>query len=562
MILRLGYLWWRMREVRRFLAAADRCQEVQREVLFQRVRRNAESHFGRDHGFAEIHSLADFRRRVPLTTYEYYLPYIDRVKRGHPEAMFGPGTELLMFALTSGTTADPKFIPVTREFYREYRDGWNLWGLGTFADHMDLLYKKTLGLASNWRQFYTEGGTPCGNISGLVTETASRLSRFAFLVPWTLIGISDPVARQYTALRLALASRRVGMLMTANASTLIILAGLADTRRESLIRDLYDGTLAPDIEVPDGIRKALRRRLRRPARHRARELEAIVRRTGHLYPRDFWPRMSLLAVWLGSSAGAYVPRLKEYYGDLPLRDHGLSASEGRMTIPMEDNTNAGLLEFTHHFFEFIPEEEHGRPQPTTLEAHELEIGKSYFIILTTSSGLYRYDIHDLVRCVGYRGTAPQLEFLNKGLAFSNITGEKLSEFQVVSAAKEAFDELGLPVDTYTLAPRFDDLPCYVLLIEPDPSGRDRSGLAQCLDRRLRRWNCEYANRRETGRLAPLAIGEIPPGTWTAFHEDRIRRTRGNLEQYKHPCLAGDLRFIEELRTFYGSQRVQKAIGSG
>ena len=66
----------------------------------------------------------------------------------------------------------------------------------------------------------------------------------------------------------------------------------------------------------------------------------------------------MLAIWLGGSVGAYLPRLKEYYGEPALRDHGLSASEGRMTIPMEDGTSAGILEFIHHFFEFIPEEEH------------------------------------------------------------------------------------------------------------------------------------------------------------------------------------------------------------
>ena len=33
--------------------------------------------------------------------------------------------------------------------------------------------------------------------------------------------------------------------------------------------------------------------------------------------------------------------------------------------------------------------------------------------MTTSSGLYRYDIGDLVRCKSYIGQAPVLEFLRK-----------------------------------------------------------------------------------------------------------------------------------------------------
>jgi hypothetical protein len=563
MILRLAYLWCRLPEVRRFLRAARRCRQVQHDVLLKKLRRNADSDFGREHGFAEIRSVADFRRNVPLTTYDYYKPYIDRLKRGELHAMFGPGTKLLMFALTSGTTAEAKFIPITQDYFREYHAGWNLWGLRNYGDHLDLLTKKTLGLGSNWRQFCTEGGTPCGNITGLVTQTAPWFARPIFIIPWTLCLIEDPLAKQYAALRLAIASRRVGMLMTANPSTLIGLARLADERRESLVRDIFDGALSKDVDLPGEVRQALHRRVARPRRRRARELERIIENSGHLYPRDFWPGLSVLAIWLGGSVGAYLPRLKEYYGEPALRDHGLSASEGRMTIPIEDGTSAGILEFVHHFFEFIPEGEREGARPTVLEAHELEVGRNYFIVLTTSGGLYRYDIHDLVRCVGFHGTAPVLEFLNKGSSFSSITGEKLSEYQAASAVRAAFSELGLPIETFTLAPAFGDPPGYVLLIERGHCGSDPDILARCVDRQLARWNCEYANRRETGRLAAAAIREIPPGAWNAFRQKRISRIGGSLEQYKHPCLVNDLGFIERLLSpRFEGQRSPADLGTG
>lgn len=546
MLVHYPYVAFRLQEVRRFIAKAQWSREVQHDVLFTKLRRHAESSFGREHQFAKIRSLAGFRRHVPLTTYEYYRPYIERVKNGELTAMFAHDTKLLMFALTSGTTAEAKYIPVTQEFFKEYREGWNLWGLRTYGDHLDLIVKKTLGLGSNWNQFRTPGGTPCGNISGLVTQTAPWLGRPVFIIPWTLIQIRDPIAKQYAALRLALASRRVGMLMTANPSTLIGLARLADAERESLIRDIHDGTLSTRYELDDQVRQALAHRFRFPQEGRAHELEAIVQQTGHLYPRDYWPRLSVLAVWLGGSVGAYLPRLKEYYGEPAVRDHGLSASEGRMTLPLDDGTSAGLLEFNHHFFEFIPEDEHDRAKPIVLEAHELEEGKNYFIVLTTSAGLYRYDIHDLVRCVGYRGTAPMLEFLNKGASFSSITGEKLSEFQVASAAKDAFAELNLPLETFTVAPVFGDPPRYVFLIEQGHCGGDLQRTARALDKHLARWNCEYANRLETDRLGALTIYEIPRGAWAAYRMRRIGRVGGSLEQYKHPCLTSDLGFVEKL----------------
>jgi hypothetical protein len=545
---RLGYVWWRVRRLRRLLASAENGRHVQREVLLRKLRRHADSDFGRQHGFAQIKSVADFRRQVPLTTYEYYQPYIQRLKRGEVTALFAPGTKLLMFALTSGTTATPKFIPITEECFQQYREGWNLWAVRTYLDHRDMLRKKTLGLASNWDQFCTEGGTPCGSISGLATQTTPLIGRPIFVSPWMLIKIKDPVVKQYASLRLAAASRRVGMLMTANASTLVGLARLADARRESLIRDIHDGTFSEPDALPAEVRRSLGRCFRRADPVRARELENIVAETGHLYPRDFWPELSVLAVWLGGSAGAYLPQLKEYYGQTALRDHGLSASEGRMTIPLSDGTSAGLLEFQHHFFEFIPEDEYDNAHPAVLEAHELEVGKNYFIVLTTSGGLYRYDIHDLVRCVGHEGSVPLLEFLNKGSFFSSINGEKLSEFQAASAVREAFGELGLSIDTFTVAPTFGDPPRYVLLIERGHCGHNPAALARAIDRRLGSWNCEYLNRLETGRLAPLRIQEIAAGTWNAFRQRHISKVGGSLEQYKHPCLANDLDFIDRLLT--------------
>src|SRR5690606_8640302 len=96
------------------------------------------------------------------------------------------------------------------------------------------------------------------------------------------------------------------------------------------------------------------------------------------------------------------------------RDHGLHASEGRMTIPLQDGTPDGLLDIESHFFEFIPESEAASSQPTVLQAHELVPGESYFILLTTASGLYRYDIRDVVQCTGYLHTTPLLRFLHKG----------------------------------------------------------------------------------------------------------------------------------------------------
>jgi hypothetical protein len=544
-LVRLAYVEWRHRRVRQFLAGAQRSSQVQQDVLLAKLRKNADSDFGRAHGFASIRTLAEFRRQMPLADYEYHRPYIERVKQGEIAALFGSDTRLLMFSMTSGSTGNPKFIPITEDFLREYRKSWNTWGVNTYRDHKDLLTKKSLQLSSDWQQFHTPGGVPCGGMSGLAAETAPLVSRPIFLLPRALMKVHDHAAKQYAALRLAIAARNLGIIITANPATLIELARLADAERDNLIRDIADGTLTAPGEVPHDVRTALRRRFAKRDRARARELERIVEATGSLHPRDYWPELSVLAVWTGGSVGAYLPRVRDYYGDAVFRDHGLSASEGRMTTPLADGTSSGVLDYLTHFYEFIPEAEHGKENPIVLSSHELEQDQNYFIVLTTWSGLYRYQIQDVVRCTGHVGETPLLEFLNKGAYYSSVAGEKLSEYQVVSAVKQAFADLSLPLEDFTLAPIWDEPPGYVLLLEPGPHSGRETELAARVEAELIRLNCEYENRLETHRLKPLVILEAPRGVWARFREERRRRS-GNAEQFKHPYLTSDLEFVDKL----------------
>jgi hypothetical protein len=528
---------------------------VQRAVLRGKLLAAAESDFGRRHGFRSVRSVVDFRRQVPITDFEYYRPYVERVKQGETTAMFGPRQRVRMFALTSGTTARPKSIPVTDTFLREYTRGWRIWGLQAHRDHLPLLGQSYVHLASDWQETRTAAGIWCGNISGLAAETRPAIIRSAFLIPPIVSKIPDWDARQYVALRLSLAVGNVGMVITANPMTLIGLARLADQRSESLLRDLYDGTLAGDVEIPTPIRQRLARRLGQRHRTRCRQLEQIVTRMGRLAPREFWPQLSLIAVWTGGSAATFLPQVEQYYGPCPLRDHGLSASEGRMTIPLHDGTSAGVLDFLSSYFEFIPAEEHGSNHPTVLEAHQLQSGQSYYILLTTSSGLYRYDIQDVVRCVGFQGTAPVLEFLHKGAHCSNVTGEKLTEFQVATAVRLGFRELGWPAEHVMLAPVLGTQPGYELLIETRPD-RCSVRLARCIDDHLSRMNCEYANRLATGRLRPLVARELPRGTWTSHRERKLAQHGGSPEQYKHTFLSS----LPDLDLPGGSKPIPRTVG--
>lgn len=227
MFQRYCYLRLRRLRVQRFLSQSRRMQSIQHYVLRKKIRRNQNS----DYGLTEFRAVDDLRKRMPVTTCETYRDYVERVKQGDLRAMFGRQTPLLMFTLTSGTMNQSKFIPVTHDFFREYRKGWNLWGIRTFQQHLDLLRQHVVHLSSDWQQFPTVSGTPCGNISGLVAETAPRISHSIFILPRSLIKIPSTFGKHYAALRNSMVSERVGMIMTANLSTLVDSARFADQQR-------------------------------------------------------------------------------------------------------------------------------------------------------------------------------------------------------------------------------------------------------------------------------------------------------------------------------------------
>jgi len=520
------------RMLRGFVKATEHATRVQERVLLAKLRRNADSDYGRRHHFAEIRSYADFIRNVPIQTYEDIRPYIDRVKAGDVQALFGPREKILMFSLTSGTTANPKHIPVTYPFYKEYQRGWNIWGLKALLDHREAILRSILQVTSPMDDERTDGGYPAGAITGLLAAMQMRIIRRFYPAPLCVAYIRNHEARYYTLTRLSVPCD-TSWIVTASPATVLRLARTAGGEREALIRDIHDGGLRRDIDVPEEIRDELAPRFR-PNPARARELERLVEQHGRLLPKHYW-NLDFLANWMGGTMGLYLQDYPAYFGDVPVRDIGLLSSEGRMCIPLEDGTPAGVLEVTSQFFEFIPADEYESDAPTVLRSFELEEGEEYFLIVTTSSGLYRYDMGDRVRMVGWYNQAPIIEFLCKGSHISSITGEKLTERQVVGAVDQVNATGRWRINNFVMAPRWSNPPYYVFHVE-QTTGRDAASLARAVDNELRRSNIEYDNKRQTDRLAPLSVNLVPDGYLAMLDQEKRRAGSGRSEQYKHVFL--------------------------
>jgi len=555
------------RAFRRFMRDAQHVTAVQHRVLFQKIRANADSAYGRDFGFGRIRSYDDFARQVPVTVYDDLAPYVERVKRGEVSAMFGPGQRVLMFAMTSGSTAEPKYIPVTEAFLKTYRRGWNAFGVRAISDHPGCFLRHIVQVTSPMNETHAPSGVPCGAITGIMAATQKRLVRKYYVAPLCVAYIGDASARYYTIMRLAL-SRDVAFMITANPATQLKLARTVDAESERIIRDVRDGTLCETLAVAPEIRAELAPRLM-PDPKTARRLDAIRERSGRLLPKDYW-NLGFLGNWTGGTMGLYLQQFGEYFGDTPVRDIGLLASEGRMSIPIVDGSPAGILDVGGNFYEFIPIEQADSANPTALRAHEVEVGREYEILLTTDAGFYRYRIGDVVRVVDFFGPTPMIEFLHKGAHACSLTGEKLTERQTVLAFERTRRALGLELSNFVLAPYWDDPPYYVLHVEgplpgpaqlndhtrtgeASPSPKRERGdskpvacapgsvgqrivagrrLAERMDMELRGVNIEYDSKRGSERLGSVRVNELPPEYLFRRHAELSARRRASNEQYK------------------------------
>ena len=570
-------------------AAGRDVRGTQLDLLGGLIRRARRSDFGRDHGLGSIRTrdrrtlVRGLHARVPVLDYDDHRPYIEAALAGRARALFRPGERIAMFALTSGTTAARKLLPVPRRAVAAHRRGWFIWGLSTYVLDPPALLRGKLALSGDPAEEHSAGGTPCGSISGLMAQLQSPEIKRTYVAPRQAghlrgAGSEGGPAENVTAAKYYLQWRfgvhsDVGSFVTPSPASLLNFARwgadhanlLADhTARGGLPDDAFapGGPLA-GIDLPRAVGEAAGRHLP-PDPGRAAELRALVRSAGTLRPADVWPNLNILGCWTGGTLGHYLPLLPEWYssergGGVRVRDIGLIASEGRTTIPMRDGTPAGLLDVRAAFFEFVPEARIDDETPPVLLADELTPGETYYVLMTTPGGLWRYDIRDVVRCEGYappEGSArelkraagpgtPLLSFLSKGRNFSNVAGEKLTEYQAAAAVGGALAARGHRLSAYALAPAFHNgWPRYELFVSdaeaPPPA------IAGEVDRRLRAANVEYDAKRASGRLGAVVLRPAPAGAWARWDAARLARTGGVAEQYKRPVLIGDLNFAAEI----------------
>ena len=505
--------WVNGRLVRRFLRDLDDPEAATRRRFVQVAKGMRGTAFMDDHGQSPLSSLEDLRARVPIRPHAELKPWLDRVALGEPRVLTRQRPTMLLE--TSGTTGDPKHLPVTKAWAQRTQEAQRLWTLGLIRDHESVASGKALTMVSPAVHGVSEGGLPIGSNTGRIRAAQPGWLKNRYVVPDVVAEIADPVIRQYAALVFACAAD-VRTITTANPSLLLLLFRRLEEWGDAILDDIKRGDLSngPAADLDATLR----------ARVAASLAPAVP--PERLEPAELW-QLASINCWTNGPAEYFAQRLRTLMPDVPVRELGVTASEGTFAFPLRNDWPGSVLWTGGSVMEFASED--GRIK----WAWELEEGERARLIVTTSAGLVRYDMADELEVVGWCGRTPMVRFVGKSGRYLNRVGERVTEGQV-SAAMRA---VGVEAAGFTVFAKRGDIPSYVIAIEGKCSD---PGIASAFDAALAERNVEYAGKRRSGRLGEPTVQALEPGHYARFRAHRVGE--GAPEgQLKDPILAIDER---------------------
>ena len=514
------------------LNATGHPRKVQDALLRRILVSNANTHFGARHHFRRIRGFREYRKAVPVKTYEDLRRHIDVQDRtGEP---YLTADRPVYYHRTSGTLGAAKDIPVTRAGLRRVKENQQLFACSV-ARGTRAFEGQVLGITGQAVEGLMPSGLPYGSASGLLYKRMSKLVRRKYVLPADVADIPDYDLRYFATAAFALAEPNVTGLGTANPSTLVRILDLMRSKAEALIGAVHEGRL------PDGAELSGESGLtRNPGR--ARELERLLAARGVLDYACVWPSLKGIMTWTGGSCSVPLRRLADSIpSGTSIIELGYIASEFQGTVNINAAENVCVPTLLDNFFEFVEREAREAGGEDFLLLDELEEGAEYYVFVTTQDGLYRYDMNDIVRVTRMINATPCLEFVQKGKGVTSITGEKLYEKQVLDAVMAATDRRGIsPAFFVMLADQ--EAAMYTLYLEAsEHEPHQASDLAHAVDRALRDANIEYDGKRGSKRLAPVEIRRLRAGSGSEYRADRVAAGQRDAQfkylhlQYAHEC---------------------------
>ena len=470
---------------------------VQREVLSRLVASAADTEWGHIHHFDAVKDYESFAASSPVNTYEELKEYIDRMRRGERDVLWRGSVN--WYAKSSGTTNDKsKFIPVSK-------DGLNDTHYAGATDavvyylrnnpNSSIFDGRTLILGGSHAPNYNTPNSLVGDLSAILIENINPIANLV------------RVPKKQTAL-------------------------LSDfqVKRDRIAHEAIDKNVTNLSGVPSWMLSVVNR---------------VLEISGKTYLDEVWPNLEVFF----HGGVAFTPYREQYKRIIrnPQMHYQetYNASEGFFGL-QNDPTDSSMMLMTDYgvFYEFIPLEEVGKENPQVVPLWGVEKNRNYAIVISTSCGLWRYQIGDTLKFTSLR----PYKFIISGRtkSFINAFGEELIVDNAEKGLEEACRETGAQVLEYTAAPVFmdDNGKCrHQWIIEFAKRPDSLSQFAQILDDSLQRINSDYeAKRFKSITLQPLELIEADRGLF-----DQWLKSKGKLGgQHKVPRLSNERKIIEEI----------------
>jgi len=467
-------------------------EQLQRQVLNHLLRSARDTEYGRQHGFATIKGYEDFRKFNAVNSYEELKESIDRMRHGERDVLW-PG-RVKWYAKSSGTTNDKsKFIPVSSEGLQKihYAGGFDSVALYLRNNpHSRLFDGRALILGGSHTPNYNLSGSLVGDLSAILIENINPLANLV------------RVPKKKTAL-------------------------LSDfeEKRDRIAREACNANVTNISGVPSWMLSVLNR---------------MMELTGKTHLEEVWPNLEVFF----HGGVAFTPYRKQYEQLITSKNmhymETYNASEGFFGL-QDDPTDKSMLLMLDYgvFYEFLPMD-----GGDVVPLWGVEKDKNYAMLISTSCGLWRYQIGDTVR---FTSTNPY-KFIISGRtkSFINAFGEELIVDNAERGLAYACEQTGAEVLEYTAAPVFMDAQAkcrHQWLIEFSKSPNDLAQFTTLLDRRLQELNSDYeAKRYKDITLQQL---EIIPARQGLFND--WLKQRGKLGgQNKVPRLSNTREHIDQL----------------
>ena len=479
--------------------------DVQDEVLKKLIGFARYTDFGQKYAFDDLINYEDFKRRVPVHTYEQLFPYIDRQMRGEQNVLWP--TETKWFAKSSGTTnARSKFIPVTPEALEDchYKGGKDLYSI--FINNYPetkIFSGKGLGVGGSYRvnEFDPTSSSHYGDVSAVIMQNLPPWAEF-IRTPSIEVALMDNWEEKIEKLARETAKVNVTHIAGVPTWTVLLIQHITELEKKSSILEVW-----PNLEL---------------------FFHGAV---------SFKPYRKLFET--------LIPSEKMVYWET------FNASEGFFGIQDENNSDDLLLMLDYGvFYEFIPVEEFDKEYPDAIPLSEVEVGKNYAMVITTNAGLWRYNIGDTVK---FTSTSPyKIKISGRTKHFINAFGEEVIIENAETAITRACEQTGAVIDNFTAAPIFFDKGKrggHEWIIEFVKQPRDMGEFTYTLDNTLRKINSDYdAKRSKDIALVAPTIHMVAEGTFYNW-----MKKRGKLGgQNKVPRLSNSREFVEDILAMVAS----------